>query len=213
LAVGVSIAAQRSGKKVLLIDGDIYGGGLDLILGAEGISGARWPELAHTSGRVSTDNLLPALPSSHQVALLSAARNAWETPTPEAWESVINFGRQAFDRVVIDMARDQVVDKERWWPPDFEPEVWCVVPTRIRAVAAAAVVLDRLRSLRVTADVIVRQFDRSMCVGDISRALGTPARSALPEDSRVSIAAELGELVNGNYAKSCTTLFDQWWNA
>lgn len=211
LAVGLAIAAERAGKKVLLIDGDINGGGLDLLLGAEASVGARWPELVHTSGRVSTETLLPALPSPHQVALISAARKASVNPTSQAWQSVISFGRQAFDLVVIDMPREQVLEKELWCPPDVECELWCVVPTRIRAIAAAAVALECYRNLGVHTEVLVRQIDRSMSTGDISRALGTSVRAALPEDSGVSVAAELGELVGGNYAKSCTTLIQEWW--
>jgi secretion/DNA translocation related CpaE-like protein len=211
LAAGLAVAAERLGKKVLLIDGDINGGGLDLLLGAEASPGARWPELVHTSGRVSTETLLPALPSPHNVALISAARKMSENPTVQAWQSVINFGRNAFDVVLIDMPRHQVLDKEQWCPTDLECELWCVVPTRIRAVAAAAVALEHYRHLGMHAEVLVRQTNRSMSAGDISRALGAPVRAVLPEDSSVSVAAELGELAGGSYAKACTSLFQEWW--
>ena len=210
LAVGLAIAAERAGKKVLLIDGDIHGGGLDLLLGAEASVGARWPELVHTSGRVSTETLLPALPSPHRVALISGARRVSESPTLPAWESIINFGRHACDVVVIDMPREQMLNKDMWAPRELECELWLVVPTRIRAVAAAAVALEHYRTHGVHAEVIVRQTNRSMSAGDISRALGAPVRAVLPEDASVSLAAELGELVGGGYAKACNLLIQEW---
>ncbi|CAB4915199.1 MAG: hypothetical protein F2806_09525 [Actinobacteria bacterium] len=211
LAVGLAIAAELAGKNVLLIDGDIHGGGLDLLLGAEASVGARWPELIHTSGRVSTETLLPALPSPHRVALISAARKVSESPMLPAWESIINFGRHSCDVVVIDMPREQMLNKDMWAPSELECELWLVVPTRIRAVAAAAVALEHCRNIGVHAEVLVRQTNRSMSAGDISRALGTPVRAVLPEDASVSVAAELGELAGGGYAKACSSLFQEWW--
>jgi len=211
LAVGLAIAAERAGKKVLLIDGDVHGGGLDLLLGAEALDGARWPELVHTSGRVSTETLLPALPSPHRVALISGARKASESPTLPAWESIINFGRHACDLVVIDMPREQMLNKDMWAPRELECEFWFVVPTRIRAVAAAAVALEHYRTHGVHAEVIVRQTNRSMSADDICRALGAPVRAVFPDDASVSLAAELGELAGGGYAKACNLLIQKWW--
>ncbi len=109
------------------------------------------------------------------------------------------------------MPRDQVLSKVQWCPADLEGELWCVIPTRIRAVAAAAVAFEHYRHLGVHTEVLVRQTNRSMSAGDISRALGTPVRAVLPEDASVSTAAELGELTSGSYAKACTSLIQEWW--
>ena len=211
LAVGLAIAAERADKKVLLIDGDIHGGGLDLLLGAEAAVGARWPELIHTSGRVSTETLLPALPSPHNVCLISSARKVSASPKLQAWESIINFGRNAFDLVLIDMPKEQMMNKDLWSPVELECELWLLVPTRIRAVAAAAVALEHYRNLGVHTEVLVRQTNRSMSAADISRALGAPVRAVLAEDTSVGVTAELGELAGGGYAKVCNSLIKDWW--
>jgi len=57
VAAAVALAAAPG---VLLVDGDPWGGGLDLVLGAERAEGLRWPDLATLRGRVAGDALLAA---------------------------------------------------------------------------------------------------------------------------------------------------------
>ena len=54
--------ALAAAPGVLLVDGDPWGGGLDLLLGAERADGLRWPDLTGLRGRVAGDALLAALP-------------------------------------------------------------------------------------------------------------------------------------------------------
>src|SRR5919107_799963 len=42
-AVATAVRAARSGERVLLVDCDPLGGGVDLVLGAEDVGGLRWP--------------------------------------------------------------------------------------------------------------------------------------------------------------------------
>jgi secretion/DNA translocation related CpaE-like protein len=63
LATALALAARAAtGTDVLLVDGDGWGAGLDLLLGAERAQGLRWPELAGVSGRVAGPALAAALP-------------------------------------------------------------------------------------------------------------------------------------------------------
>jgi secretion/DNA translocation related CpaE-like protein len=52
-AVATAGQAARSGDRVLLVDCDPLGGGLDLVLGAEDLGGLRWPGVGTGVGRVS----------------------------------------------------------------------------------------------------------------------------------------------------------------
>ena len=59
VATALALAAAPG---VLLVDADPWGGGLDLLLGAERADGLRWPDLTGLRGRVAGDALLAALP-------------------------------------------------------------------------------------------------------------------------------------------------------
>ncbi|MFA7323795.1 MAG: septum site-determining protein Ssd [Candidatus Nanopelagicales bacterium] len=213
LAVGLAAALVDSGKHVLLIDGDMSGGGIDLLLGAEASPGARWPALAQTSGRVSEQTLLPSLPTPHGIALVSAARAELTAPTLEAWKAVLGFGLRGFDAVIVDLTRERAASFGQWVPDGSHASLWCVTPNRIRAIAAAAVVLEQLEDVWPRVEVITRQADRSIAVGDVRRALGKEPLGCLPEDPGVVIAGEQGLLAQGAYAKACASLARSWWQS
>jgi secretion/DNA translocation related CpaE-like protein len=66
LAVAVAVRARTRGTRVLLVDCDPLGGGLDLVAGAEELEGLRWGGLAlggGGGGRVGAASLHEALPS------------------------------------------------------------------------------------------------------------------------------------------------------
>jgi secretion/DNA translocation related CpaE-like protein len=209
-AVGIAYAAQRAGRRAVLIDTDFSGGGLDLLLGAESETGARWPSLALTNGRLSEHTLLPSLPTAHGICLISADRAEWSHPAPEAWTAVLDFARSSFDIVVIDLARALQRDVAAWLAPTAESTLWCITPTRIRAIAATAVLLDRLTTAGIAAEVIVRAGDRTIAKGDVQRALGRPVHGCLPDDHGAAIAAEQGQPASGAFAKACRALVDEW---
>ena len=213
LAVGLAVAARHAGHRVLLIDADLTGGGLDLLLGAETRPGARWPELALTSGRMSAETLIPALPTPHGISLISASRDSQAHPTPQAWESILECAVRTFDAVVIDLGRAELDHFVLELLHQMNAPVWWIVPTRIRAIAAASVVIERASSVWTNQEIIVRKVDRSMNANDVVRALGKTVRASIPEDSKVIAAAEQGLLVKGVYAKTCDQLFRDWWAA
>ena len=213
LAIGLAIAAQKAGNQVLLIDADLSGGGIDLLVGAEAQQGVRWPELAFTSGRMSAETFIPALPKVHGISLLSASRESLVSPTDEAWQSILECAVHAFDCVVIDLGRQELPVCVHPILHRSNAPLWWVVPTRIRAIAATAVCLEHSRSHWAQQEIIVRKVDRSMSPNDVGRALGTSVRASLPEDSGVVAASEQGLLVRGGYSKACDEIFHEWWSS
>lgn len=87
LAVALAVTASRSGRRVVIVDADPLGGGIDLVVGGEGAAGLRWPDLAGTRGRVSSSALLEALPKADGLTVLSWDRGdaltiRWRPWTP-----------------------------------------------------------------------------------------------------------------------------------
>ncbi|MBA3368550.1 MAG: septum formation initiator, partial [Geodermatophilaceae bacterium] len=74
LAAALAVSAARSGHQPVLLGADPWDGGIDITLGAEEVSGPRWPDLATVSGRLSTAAILDGLPQAHGVRFLSSAR-------------------------------------------------------------------------------------------------------------------------------------------
>ena len=206
VALGLAAAISKRGRRALLIDGDAAGGGLDLLLGAEGQAGSRWPDLADVSGRLSPSSVLPGLPTAHGIALVSSARHALVEPSPEAWASLLDFGRRNFDVVIVDLPRHRALVGHEWWPRDLQCELWCVVPTRIRSISAAAAMWECLEKSWAQVAVIARQTERGVAPGDLGRALGREVLASLPHDNAVAAAGELGELCGGAFAKACAHL-------
>jgi secretion/DNA translocation related CpaE-like protein len=109
LAAAVAVTAVRAGERVLLVDCDPLGGGLDLVLGAEDLDGLRWPGFGVGDGRVPATALHAALPApevdgSGGLAVLSCDRSP-HGPSPTAVTSVLDSGRRAGETVVCDLPR------------------------------------------------------------------------------------------------------------
>lgn len=179
LAAALAVTAARCGHDPMLVDLDPCGGGADLILGAEQVPGLRWKDLAATSGRVSALALRDALPAAHGTVLLSFDRDCRTEPSAAAVRSILAAGRRMGDLVVVDLPRYDVASRSD--ALELVDTVLVVVPTEVRAVAAAA---------RVVADV-------SGSVADVRAVVrhGPPEGAVTPD--RVATALRLpiaGEL-------------------
>src|SRR5918997_5847376 len=80
LAAAVAHGLRRSREPAALVDLDVPGPGLDVLLGVEDAPGARWPELAAARGDVDGRGLLAALPRWGSVPVLSGSRLRAERP-------------------------------------------------------------------------------------------------------------------------------------
>lgn len=117
----------------VLVDLDPLGGGIDVVLGAEGIEGARWSGLHSAGDRLDPEQLVEGLPRWWDVPFLACDLPA--PPNPAAVASVLESAR-AIGPVIVDVGR---------WPSPARAEtikvataVVLVVPARVPAVAAAA---------------------------------------------------------------------------
>ena len=211
LATGLSVTAVRRGLSVVLVDLDPLGGGLDLVLGAEAVTGVRWADLAGTKGRLSARALHAELPGRHGLALLSCGRDDQPTIPPEAADAVLSAARRTCDLVVIDLPR---------WPDEAAEEaiaqcsaVLLVVPAEVRAVAAASRVAAMLTTVAADVRVVSRGPSSSGLDGtEVAAALGLPLGADLVSEPRLTEHIDRGEPPGldekGSTVAACTALLD-----
>ncbi len=197
LAAAVAVAAARDGERVLLVDCDPLGGGLDLVLGAEEADGLRWPDVDVADGRVPATALHAALLSPclgrqvpGELAVLSCDRSSGG-PTATAVTAVIEAGRRAGELVVCDLPR---------YPTDAAVAALTgadltvlVVPADVRSCAAAARVAAVLAEHCAAVQLVVRgPAPGGVGAADVAAALQLPLLAAMRPEPRLGAALERG---------------------
>lgn len=104
VAAGLALAASEN-RPVVLIDTDLHGGWLDLLLGIDH-DGLGWGELAGLRGRVGGDALAASVPGRDGISLVSADRDA-AVPRlgPDALRTTVLAGAALGGLVIVDDAR------------------------------------------------------------------------------------------------------------
>ena len=196
LAATLASTAARRGLRTLLIDGDPLGGGIDLVLGAEGTPGARWSDYSERRGRLSSTALHDSLPSRGGLAVLSWHRGAVEPIAAETMRSVLDAGARGYDLLVTDLPRQPTeASAEALAAADM---TLIVVPAEVRAAVAADRVADLAR--RYTRDL--RLVVRGPAPGGrrpdvIAESLRLPLAGVMSTDRRLATAVERGEPPGG----------------
>ncbi|TSE00587.1 hypothetical protein FOS14_05965 [Skermania sp. ID1734] len=155
-ALALAADARASRQRILLLDGDRNGGGIDLLLGLEDRPGPRWPGLVLEGGRVTSSALHAVLPRcGRALSVLACARTGSVTqPTPEAAQAVLDAGHVAGDFMVCDVPRHG--DKSARAIAEAADLAVIVVPAELRAVAAAQATAAWVREASANAGVVVR---------------------------------------------------------
>jgi secretion/DNA translocation related CpaE-like protein len=154
LAAALALTAVRQGDPALLVDLDVLGGGVDLLLGLEDDGGLRWPDLAGSAGRLAASALRAALPAVQGVAVLSQGRRRGAEPSDDAICAVVEAGRAIGGVTVLDVPR---------YPPiasvavSLADELIMVVPADVRAVSSAVQLAERLLGPAPRSGVVVRR--------------------------------------------------------
>lgn len=212
LAAGLAVTAAARGHRVLLVDADPLGGGVDLVFGAESAPGVRWPDLGATRGRVSGSALTAALLRHGDLAVLSWDRGDVLHVPPEAMEAVLGAGRRSCELVVADLPR--ALDDAGRIVLSLASLVLLVVPAEVRAAAAATRVATQLAPLCQDLRLVVRGPSPSgLPVEEIVRALGLPLVGFLKPEPGLDLALDGGEPPAGRgrgpLAALCRSLVDQ----
>ena len=208
MAAGLAVTAVRLGRRAVLVDGDPYGGGLDLLLGWEGIAGLRWPGLSHAAGGVSAGALAEALPQEGELAVLSCDRDDPVVPI-EAMEAALEAGRCGWHLTVVDLPRR--FDESAEAALAAADHVLLVVPAELRACAAAArVATEALRHTRSLSLVVRTPAPARLAAREIARALELPLAGSYRFETALARGLEHGRaptaLGTGSLAQLCERL-------
>jgi secretion/DNA translocation related CpaE-like protein len=211
LAVALAVTASRRTGRVLLVDADPLGGGIDLVFGGEGEAGLRWPDLGSTRGRVTGAALTAALPRMGDLSVLSWDRGDVLRVPPEAMETVLEAGRRSCDLVVVDLPR--ALDDAGRIVLSLATAALLVVPAEVRAAAAATRVATQLVPLCPDVRLVVRgPAPAGLGPDDIARSLGLPLIGYLRPEPGLHRALERGEppgrRVRGPLAVLCDDVLD-----
>jgi secretion/DNA translocation related CpaE-like protein len=145
--------ASTGMSEALLIDADPWSGGIDLILGSEGDTGLRWPDLAMQGGRLSYPALRDALPQRGGVTVLSGGRTGGDIDAAPLG-AVIDAGSRGGATVICDLPRRSTGAVETVL--DAADLVVVMAPADVRSCAAAAAIVQWVSAVNPNAGVVVR---------------------------------------------------------
>jgi secretion/DNA translocation related CpaE-like protein len=192
-AIWIAQAAAGMGARVLLVDGDPWGGGLELAIAAEESPGLRWPDLSEARGSIDSGQLSDSLPVSGGFSFLSWPATR-EQPVPVAAPTtpgVLDAARRGFELVVLDIGRGAGPLQSYAWDCD---RIMMVVPAQLKAAVAAVRLLNEFPP--VEAGLLVRgRSGAALDASLISEAIGLPVQGRVPELRGVGAAMESGRLL------------------
>lgn len=191
-AAALALAAADHGAKVLLVDLDDRGSGLDLVLGMEETPGVRWPGLVSLTEPVAADELLPVLPALGGLSVVSADRDAVAIPA-EAVSAVIGSAGPAVDLIVVDVARGGT--DVAGLACQQAMHALLVVPAEARAAVSAISIGKQLASQVRDVRLLVRgPAPAGMDAQVIAEVVGLPLAGSVRAEPGLDVALEHGDL-------------------
>ncbi|MET1064155.1 MAG: septum site-determining protein Ssd [Arthrobacter sp.] len=200
VAVWLAHAAAREGVRVLLVDGDPWGGGLELALAAEETAGLRWPDLADTSGTIDPRQLADSLPVTGGFPFLSwpGNKDSHNGVDFAVVGSVLDAGRRGCELVVVDIGRGPETLRTFAWGCD---RIIVVAPALLRAAVATARLLQDLPPVE-TVLVVRGKSGASLDAELIAESVGLPLAGIVPYVRRAAAVTELGRLLDTGRQRS-----------
>jgi secretion/DNA translocation related CpaE-like protein len=185
-------ALAQSAADALLVDADPWGGGIDLVLGCEGETGLRWPDLALQGGRLSYASLRDALPQRCGVSVLSGSRAGSDIGAAPLG-AVIDAGSRGGATVVCDLPRRSTSAVEAVL--DAADLVVVIAPADVRSCAAAAAIAPWVSAANPNAGVVVRgPSPGGLRSSEVAQIVGLPMLAAMRAQPGVADALEHGGL-------------------
>ncbi|MFI2105169.1 septum site-determining protein Ssd [Isoptericola sp. NPDC019693] len=195
VAVALAQGLRRAGDGAVLVDLDLPGPGLDVLLGIEDEPGARWPELAAARGDVDGVGLVAALPRWHSVPVLSGTRSSPGRPDDAVVVDVCTGLLHAGETVVLDVPRPAAWTAAVRMLVAAADVVLLVVPCTAPGVAGAMATWAELVELGVRDPWLVARRPApgrvdAVALGD---AVGLPVATTVRADARLAAAVDRGD--------------------
>ena len=189
VTASLGLEAARRGVRPLVVDADPWGGGLDLLLGAESEPGVRWDDFGSTRGRLDAASLVEVLPSHDGVRHLAWARDS-PRQVPDAWTEVVSAAVRGFDVVAVDVARHLGASGSEIVGRSVLTLV--VVPEEIAAVAAARRVLAEVSERAPSVGLVTVARRSGIAAGAVEEALALPSLARIRPDRRLRASVDQG---------------------
>jgi secretion/DNA translocation related CpaE-like protein len=191
MAAALAVTAARRRLRVVLVDADSLGGGIELVIGGEAERGMRWSELRSIRGRTSGIALRAALPTCLGIEFVSWDGAAGLGVTPAAMKSLVQAAVRVSDLLIADIPR---------YVEDVASEVlirsvatFLVIPAEVRAAAAGGRVLSRVSPLAGNIRAVVRVPGPSGLSADaVAESLGIPLFAELRPERGLALALDHG---------------------
>ena len=208
LAAGIAQAGASRESSAALVDVDVLGGGIDLLMGVEQWSGWRWPSLRGAEGYVG--DLSEYLPRVDGVSVLSMAREAAADLSREPLAAIVQSLRRSHGVVVVDVGRSLTAAARE--AVRLATHRYLLVAPGVRLVASADQVVRAHRHERV--EVVLRRGRGSAAAVPVVReVLGCDVVATLPNDQRLAPAADRGDpplrVTRRAYRRTCRALLDR----
>ena len=190
LAAALAIVAARQGERSVLVDTDLRGGGIDLLVGAERVDGWRWSRLSRARGHLG--ELGQQLPCIDGVDVLSMDRGEDAELGAEQLQAVLESVRRSHGVTVVDISRDLGMDLVKAIPARA---AWLLVARDdIRGVAAGRERVGGLREAGICPGLVVRRGRAGMLdPHSVADGLGLELAGTLSNDPGLVLAAERGD--------------------
>ena len=212
LAAALAFAGAREGLRTLLLDTDVAGGGIDVLLGAEHLPGWRWSRFEAARGHLG--DIAGQLVHCDGVDVLAVDRPG-QTSSPlraEQVGAVLGSAARSHDLTVVDLPRH--LDPAHDEVLRTADRVLLLVRADVRGVAAADQAARTLAPRCRTLEVVVRTGrGRALEPAVVADALDLPLAGVLEEDDAVPVAAERGDppgrSARSSLARLCARLLSE----
>lgn len=201
-ASSLAVALARVAPDALLVDLDPWGGGIELLVGAEAVPGLRWPDLALQGGRLDWSAVREALPRHRNVSLLSGTRRGYELDADPV-HAVIDAGRRGAVTVVCDLPR-RLTGATR---TALHGADLVVVVSRcdVRACAATGALAPTVATINPNLGLVVRgPSPGGLRASELAEITGLPLLAAIRAQPQLPEQAERGSLALGRRSALAT---------
>lgn len=151
---GKVASGSGDGLDPVLVDGQRYSGGLDLLLGVEDSVGARWDDIQIGDGNVERRTFVRALPrTTDGIAVLTHSRSILPAQIEDVSDEDAALERAV---AVLGTGGVTVVDTSPGGQMMRSDHTFIVTPAEVRAAASAALIAAQCWANSVPASVVLR---------------------------------------------------------